>query len=111
MNAVDVVQEIVEKLSILEAAASAWPIRKKGVTRTKATEAVRLAADGGPIRVEGDARVEFVRDGKKCNMKLLDADVQRPLASVSGTVDEENIVVFGSQASYIKNTSALARGF
>ena len=37
---------------------------------------VRLAAaSGGPIRVEGDARLEFVRDGQKCNMKVLDADV------------------------------------
>ena len=38
-------------------------------------------------------------------MKFFFADVKRPLASVSATVDEGNIVVFGSQDSYIENTS------
>ena len=38
------------------------------------------AANGRPIRVERDAKLEFVRDGKTCNMKFLDADVKRPLA-------------------------------
>ena len=53
-----------------------------------------------------NARLEFVRDGKKwCNMELLDADVKRPLASVSAIVDEGNIVVFGPQESHIENTS------
>ena len=37
---------------------------------------------------KGDARLEFVRDGRKCDVKFFDADVKRPLASVSATVDE-----------------------
>ena len=44
------------------AAKSVWPSRKKGVERTKSTRTV---------------------DGKKCSMRFLDADVKRPLASVS----------------------------
>ena len=39
-------------------------------------------------------------------MRFLDADVKRPLASVSADVDEGNIVVFGPQASYVENSSA-----
>ena len=54
------------------------PIRKKGVGRTNAKETVKLAAaNGSPIHVQRDARLEFVRDGKHCNMKFLDADVKR----------------------------------
>ena len=66
---------------------------------------MRLAANGSPIRSERDARLEFVRDGQMCNMKFLDADVKRPLASVSAIVDNGNIVVFGPQESYIENTT------
>ena len=77
------------------AAKSVWPSRKKGVERTESKKAVKLAAaNGSPIRVEGDARLEFIRDGMKCSMKFLDADVKRPLASVSAIVDEGNVVVF-----------------
>ena len=106
MGAVDVVQEIVEITIDAVVAKSVWPIRKKGDARTKATKAMRLAAaSGSPIRVEGDARLEFVRDGKKFNRKFLDADVKRPLASVRAIVERGNIVVFGPQESYIENTS------
>ena len=49
------------------------------------------------MRVAGDPRLEFVRDGKKCNMKFWDARVEKPLAFVSAIVDEGNIVVFGPQ--------------
>ena len=78
----------------------------KGVTRTKATKTMTLAvASGSQIHVEGDARLDFVLHGKKCNMKFFDADVKRPLASVRATVDKENIVAFGTQESYIENTS------
>ena len=35
----------------------------------EATKTVRLAAaKSSPTRVEGDARLESVRDGKKCSM-------------------------------------------
>ena len=93
------------------AAKSVWPSRKKGVERTKSKKAVKLAAaNGSPIRVEGDARLEFIRDGMKCSMKFLDADVKRPLASVSAIVDEGNVVVFGHHKSFIVNVST-AREF
>ena len=36
-------------------------------------------------------------------MNFLDADVRRPLASVSAIVDEGNTVVFGPEKSYIEN--------
>ena len=36
-------------------------------------------------------------------MKFLDADVKRPLASVSAIVDEGNVVVFGQHESFIEN--------
>ena len=48
------------------------------------------AASGSAIRVEGDAKLEFVRGGRKCSMKFLDADVTRPMASVSAILDEGN---------------------
>ena len=56
------------------------------------------------MHVEGDVTLEFVRDGKQCNMKFLDADVRRPLALLSATVHEGNNVEFGPQESYIGNT-------
>ena len=57
------------------------------------------AARCGPMRVEADAALEFVRDAQKCDVKFLDADVKRPLSSVSA-----DIVVCGPQESYIENT-------
>ena len=88
VNAIETVQEVVEVTVDSGAAKSVWPSRKKGVERTKSKKAVKLAAaNGSPIRVEGDARLEFIRDGMKCIMKFLDADVKRPLASVSAIVD------------------------
>ena len=86
VNAIETVQEVVEITVDSGAAKSVWPCRKKSVERTKSKKAVKLAAaNGSPIRVEGDARLEFIRDGMKCSMKFLDADVKRPLASVAGT--------------------------
>ena len=94
VNAIETVQEVVEITVDSGAVKSVWPSRKKGVERTKSKKAVKLAAaSGSPIRVEGDARLEFIRDGMKCSMKFLDADVKRPLASVSAIVDEGNVVV------------------
>ena len=77
VNAIETVQEVVEITVDSGAAKSIWPSRKKGVERTKSKKAVKLAAaNGSPIRVEGDARLEFIRDGMKCSMKFLDADVK-----------------------------------
>ena len=88
------------------AAKSVWPSRKKGVKGTKLTRTVNLAAaTGSPTRVEGNARLEFVRDGKKCSLRFLDPDVERPLASVSTIVDEGIVVVFGQHGSFIENTN------
>ena len=112
VNATETVQEVVEIMVDSGAAKSVWPSRKKGVKRTKSKKAVKLAAaNGSPIRVEGDARLEFIRDGMKCSMKFLDADVKRPLASVSAIVDEGNVVVFGQHESFIENVSTGVRGF
>ena len=106
VNAIETVQEVVEITVDSGAAKSVWPSRKKGDERTKSKKAVKLAAaNGSPIRVEGDARLEFIRDGMKCSMKFLDADVKRPLASVSAIVDEGNVVVFGQHESFIENVS------
>ena len=38
-------------------------------------------------------------------MRFLDADVKKPLASVSAIVDEGNVVVFGQHGSLIENTN------
>ena len=104
VNAIETVQEVVEATVDSGAAKSVWPSRKKGVERTKSKKAVKLAAtNGSPIRVEGDARLEFIRDGMKCSMKFLDADIKRPLASVSAIVDEVNAVVFGQHESFIED--------
>ena len=83
VNAIETVQEVVEITVDSGAAKSVWPSRKKGVERTKSKKAVKLAAtNGGPIRVEGDARLEFIccdrgrtrfevgRDGKTAYERL-----------------------------------------
>ena len=83
VNAVEAVLEIVEITVDSGAAKSIWPSRMKGVERTMSTRTLQLAAaNGSPIRVEGDARLEVVRNGKKCSTRFLDADVKIPLASV-----------------------------
>ena len=38
-------------------------------------------------------------------MKFLDADVKRPMASVSAIVDEGNVFVFGQHESSIENVT------
>ena len=108
VNLVDLVQEVAEITVDSGAAESVWPIRKKGVTTTKTTEKVRLAAT--IVKKKSDAcgrsvRLEFVRERKMCNMKFLEADVKRPLASVFVIVAEGNVVVFGRQDSHIEKTS------
>ena len=61
VNAVEAVQEILEITVDSGAAKSVWTCRKKGVERMKSTRTVSLAAaNGSPIGVEGDARLEFV---------------------------------------------------
>ena len=108
VNAVGTVQEVLEITvdSESESATSVWPSRKKGVERTKSTKTVKLAvASGSSIRVEGDARLEFIRDGMKCSIEFLDADVKRQLASVSAIVDGGNVVVFGQHEPFIEDTS------
>ena len=56
--------------------------RRIGGDRDAKIEVNLAAANGMTFRVEGD-----VRKGKNCCMKFLDADVKRPLASVSAITD------------------------
>ena len=98
------VNEVVEVTIDSGAAKSVWPISKDGVTRQKAKENVKLmAANGSPIKVEGEAILNFTRGKKRCEMKFLDADVRKPLGAVSAIVDQGNTVVFSKGRSYIKN--------
>ena len=95
-DAIETVQEVVEIMVDSGVAKSVWPSRKECVERTKSKKAVKLAAaNGSPIRVEGIARLEFIRD-----RKFLYADVKISLASVSAIADEGNVVVFG-QHEYV----------
>ena len=100
----EVVQEVVEVTEDSGAARSVWPMKRKGVVRSKGTKKVKLAAaNGSPIHVEGEATLNFKRNGKQCAMRFLDADVKRPLAAVSAIVDEGNTVVFSARGAYIEN--------
>ena len=48
--------------------------------------------------------LEFEMKGRKCCMKFLDADVKKPLGSVSAMVEEGNTVVFSKRwGSYVEN--------
>ena len=109
VHAVDV-QEVGEITVDSGAAKSVWPMRKKGVTRTKTTKTVRLAAaNASPIDVEGDARLEFVRDDKLCNMKFLDADVKIPCASLRLVTKATSS--FSDSRIRTSRTRTQARGF
>ena len=71
-------------------AKSVCPTRKKGVEEGGET--------GGGERkshseLKGDARLEFIRDGMKCSMSFLDADVKRPLASVSSIAEHAGFLL------------------
>ena len=61
------------------------------------------AANGTNIQVDSEAVVEFEKDGKKCGMKFLEADVRKPLGSVAAIVDEGNVCVFRKSGGYIQN--------
>ena len=106
----EVVQEVVEVTVDSGAARSVWPMKRKGVVRSKGTRKVKLAAaNGSPIHVEGEATLNFSKGGKRCAMKFLDADVKRPLAAVSAIVDEGNTVVFSARGAYIENDTTKER--
>ena len=67
VNSGEEVQEIGGTTVDSGAAKSVWPIQKKGVVRTTSKKQVELAAaKGSAIRVEGDAKLEFIRESKKC---------------------------------------------
>jgi hypothetical protein len=103
VGAVEEVNEIIEVTIDSGAAKSVWPLKKKGVTRTKTGKNYKLAAaNGSVIRVEGEARLDFQRAGTSCCMKFLDADVKKPLAAVSAMVDEGNKVVFSPDGSFVE---------
>ncbi len=92
------------------AARSVWPMKKGGVKRSKLMKQVKLAAsNGSDIQVKGEAELAFEQKGKRCTLKFLDADVKRPLASVSAIVDQGNRVMFLVLRSLTWRTSARAR--
>jgi len=100
----EVVGEVVEVTVDSGAAKSVWPVRKSGVERRKMKKQVKLAAaNGSPIRVDGEAILHFRQEGHDCSMKFLDADVRRPLAAVGAIVDEGNMVVFRASGAFIQN--------
>ena len=101
------VDEVVEVTIDSGASRSVWPKNRKGVVRSKGGEGVKLAAaNGSPIEVCGEATLHFQRGRRKCAMRFLDADVRRPLGSVSAIVDEGNTVVFSRSGSYISNDAS-----
>ena len=104
--------EVVEITVDSGAARSVWPMRKKGVKRTKiqGKKPKLAAASGTEIGVEGEAVLEFEMEGKMCGMKFLDADVKKPLGAVSAMVDEGNTVVFSRKwGSYVENDETKQR--
>ena len=88
---------------------SVWPIRwKSGGKTQKTNQTVKLrAANGTPIKVYGEKKVVFRTKEmrRRGAIKFLVSDVRKPLAAVSGIVDEGNVVVFGpgDKGSYIMN--------
>ena len=66
--------------------------------------------NGSPIPIEGDARLESVRDGKRCNMTFVDVAVRRPLTSVSAMSTEATASCSVSKIC-TSRTQALAREF
>ena len=67
-----------------------------------------VAANGTPIKVEGEQVVEFNKDGRKYGMNFLVSDAKKPLASVGAIVDQGSRVVFdgGKKGSYIENKAS-----
>ena len=99
-----VTNEVVEVTVDSGASKSVWPMTKTGVRRSKLAKPVRLAAaNGTEIEVKGAADLDFLRADRKCSMRFLDANVKRPLASVSAIVDQGNRVAFAPQASYVES--------
>ena len=63
-----------------------------------------VAANGTNIEVDGEAVLQFDRNGRRCGMKFLDADVKKPLGAVSAMEDEGNTVVFSKKwGRYVEN--------
>ncbi len=74
--------------------------------RSKLKKPVRLAAaNGTEIAVMGEVELEFVRSGRTCSMMFLDANVKRPLASVSAIIGQGNRAVFDPRESYVESVS------
>ena len=100
----EVVAGVVEVMVDSGASKSVWPREMSGVSRRKGGAGVKLAAaNGSPIKVEGEASLHFRAGGRKCTMNFVDVDVRRPLGAVSAIVDGGNIVVFSPSGSRIEN--------
>jgi len=68
----EVVQEVVEVTVDSGAARSVWPMKRKGVVRSRGTRKVKLAAaNGSPIHVQGEATLNFSRGGQAVRDEVL----------------------------------------
>ena len=90
------------------AGVSVWPARWKCSGEVKALDKkIYLeAANGTPIKVEGERKVHFkTKAMDDCEMGFIVTDVTKPLAAVSAITKAGNKVVFGhgKGASYIQN--------
>ena len=95
---------VVEVMVDSGASRSVWPRAMKGVVRSPGGGGEKLvAANGSPIKVEGQATLRFKRGRRRCEMRFPDADVRKPLGAVSAVVDGGNTVVFGKKESFIRN--------
>ena len=106
VNAVDVAQEIVEITVDLGSCQERMADPREGCCEDKCDE----DGEAGGSKRQSDTcgrrhEIGIVLDGKKCNMKFLDASVKRSLVSVSAIVDEGHTVVFRPQESYVENRS------
>ena len=85
---------------------------KRGVKRNsiQGKKPKLAAANGTGIEVEGEAVLEFMKDGRKCRMKFLDSDVKRPLAAAGEIVEEGDTVVLSQKwGSFIENDTTQDR--
>ena len=88
VNSVEEMQEIME---ITVDFSTTDPVEK---LRDNESEVKFTATNGSVIGVESDAKLEFSREDKKSYMRFLDADVKRPLTSVSDIKDRGDKIAF-----------------
>ena len=90
---------------------SVWPMtwRCPGTIQPTSRSLRLEAANGSPIKIYGERKVQFQVDGRgSCEMAFVVTDVTKPLAAVSAITKAGNKVVFkpGKEGSYIENTKS-----